>query len=40
MKHRTDDIKINRYRALWITIRFGEELRAYVDVGYSTIADV
>jgi len=25
--------------ALWSTIRFGEELRAYVDVGYSKIED-
>jgi len=24
---------------LWTTIRFGEELRAYFDVGFSTIAD-
>ena len=39
VQHCTDDIKIDRYRALWITISFGEELRAYVDVGYSTIAD-
>lgn len=30
---------INSRRVLWATIRFGEELRAYVDVGYSTITD-
>ena len=35
-----DDIKINCYRVLRATIRFGEQLRAYVDVVYSTIADV
>ena len=28
----------NSYRVLWATIGFGEEMRAYVDVGYSTIA--
>jgi hypothetical protein len=39
MQPHADDIKINCYRVLWATIRFGEELRAYVDVGYSTIAD-
>ena len=30
---------INCHRVLWITIRFGEELRAYVDVGFSTITE-
>lgn len=30
---------IIRYRVLWATIRWGEELRAYVDVGYSTITE-
>ena len=37
---RADGIKIDCYRILWVTIQFGEELRAYVDVGYSSIADV
>jgi len=39
--HFTDDLQlpINCYRVLWITIRFGEELRAYVDVGFSTITE-
>jgi len=30
---------IDCHRVLWTTIRFGEELRAYVDVGFSTITD-
>jgi len=39
--HFTDDVQlpINCHRVLWTTIRFGEELRAYADVGYSTITD-
>ena len=32
-------LSMNWHRVLWATIRFGEELRAYVDVGFSTIAD-
>ena len=32
-------LPINCRRILWGTIRFGEELRAYVDVGFSTVAD-
>ena len=32
-------LSINCHRVLWTTIRFGEELRAYIDVGFSTIAD-
>lgn len=28
-----------RYSVLWLTVRFGEELRAYVDVGYSSITE-
>ena len=30
---------IDCHRVLWTTIRFGEELHAYVDVGFSTITD-
>ena len=35
----TDSSHASRYRILWSIIKYGERMRAYIDVGFSTATD-